>query len=124
MSVVGDLMFTTPKAPGWANSNNSFEDPRMLGLDKKPYGPLPRDWAHWKGLYVNEDKVILSYTVGGTKILEMPSLEKLGQHSAIVRTLNISPSERDLILELASSDSGNVEEYSIGSDQGLSLIHI
>ena len=118
MSVVGDLMFTTPKAPGWANSNNSFEDPRMLGLDKKPYGPLPRDWAHWKGLYVNEDKVILSYTVGGTKILEMPSLEKLGQHSAIVRTLNISPSEHDLILEVASSDSGNIEEHSIGSDQG------
>ena len=49
MAVVGDLMFTTPIAPGWANSNNSFEDPRMLGLDKKPYGHLPRDWAHSKG---------------------------------------------------------------------------
>tara|TARA_B100000029_G_C17598348_1_gene964950 strand:+ start:43 stop:4602 length:4560 start_codon:yes stop_codon:yes gene_type:complete len=118
MSPVGDLMFTTPKAPGWANSNNSFDDPRMLGLDKKPYGPLPRNWAHWKGLYVNEDKVILSYTVGETKVLEMPSLEQIGKHSAIVRTLNISPSSSDLVLELASSDSGIVEEFSLGSGKG------
>ncbi|HJO57429.1 MAG TPA: cytochrome c [Nitrospinaceae bacterium] len=115
MSIVGDLIFTTPKGPGWANLAESFEDPRMLGLDKKPYGPLPRDWAHWKGLYVHGDNVIVSYTVGEATVLEMPSLENIGQHSAVVRTLNISPSEQDLILELASVDNAIAEEYNFNS---------
>ncbi|MEX2215753.1 MAG: DUF6797 domain-containing protein [Phycisphaeraceae bacterium] len=66
---VGKLAFTTSHAPGVASPQGKFEDPRQ----HKPYGPLPREWAQYKGLYHHGDKVLLSYTVGDTAILEMPS---------------------------------------------------
>ena len=116
MSPVGDVIFTTPKGPGWASPDKeSFEDPRILGLDNKHYGPLPQKWAHWKGLYVHGNKVILSYTVGQAKVLEMPSFESFGKMSAIVRTLNISSSQHQQILEVASAENGIVETYDLSS---------
>src|SRR6185436_20498673 len=44
----GELQFTTPVAPGWARGA-TLEDPRPVPRD----GPLPRDWARFRGLYVN-----------------------------------------------------------------------
>jgi glucose/arabinose dehydrogenase len=44
---------------------------------------LPKDHAHYEGLYVHGDKVILSYTVGGAEVLEMPQLER----GVITRTI-------------------------------------
>ena len=45
------------------------------GRDGKPYGPLPRAWAQYRGLYHYGDQVILSYTVGEATVLEMPAYE-------------------------------------------------
>ena len=62
----GDALFATKPGPGWAK-DGKWDDPRV-GKE----GPLPRDWAHYKGLYVHGDKVVLSYTVGDMDVLEMP----------------------------------------------------
>ena len=35
-------------------------------------GPLPRNWAHFKGLYHYGNRAIVSYTVDETPVLEMP----------------------------------------------------
>src|SRR4051812_45847034 len=52
--IVGALAFTTPNGPGWANpADGTFTDTRLRGRDGKPYGPLPREWAHYRGLYRN-----------------------------------------------------------------------
>ena len=107
MSIVGDKIFTNPITPGWGNPDGSgFTDPRFLGLDQKPYGPLPRTWAHWKGLYLYNNKVVLSYTVGNTSILELPGLEQTEALTVFTRTLNIEESKEDLELQLFASDKG------------------
>jgi PA14 domain len=84
-SVEGAESFSTrPQSPGWANKGE-FKDPRP-----KPFGPLPSDWADYRGLYLNGDKVILSYVVGQTSVLELPGMETAGELDIFSRTLNLS----------------------------------
>ena len=73
--IAGDgRSFANPVGPGWANpETGSFDDLASRGRDGKPYGPLPRRWAQYKGLYHHGNQVILSYTVGTTEILETPA---------------------------------------------------
>ena len=45
---VGDLHFSNPVGPGWANPlTGSFEDFRFMARDKRRFGPLPKEWAHY-----------------------------------------------------------------------------
>ena len=101
--VVGQVCFANPVGPGWANPDTGrFEDPRLRGRDGKPYGPLPRAWAQYRGLYHYGNQVILAYTVGSAQILEMPAYELLpGAQIAYTRTLNVSKSARDLLMRVA-----------------------
>src|SRR2546430_5836968 len=64
----GAQKFGTRQAPGWADANGSFEDPR-----KEKFGPLPAEWCRYDGLHVVGMDVVLSYIVLGTKIHEQPS---------------------------------------------------
>ena len=46
--LVGNVHFANPVGPGWANPDTErFDDTRLRGRDDKPYGPLPRGWAHY-----------------------------------------------------------------------------
>lgn len=82
--VSGDVHVTLPTMPGWANpATGSFDDPRPLGRDKKPFGPLSREHVRFKALHhvglggtAGEPKgaVVLEYTIGTTTVLETPSL--------------------------------------------------
>jgi hypothetical protein len=99
---VGKLHFETPVGPGWANpANGSFDDPRFTARDGRKFGPLPKKWANYKGLYHNEDDIIISYTVGTAKILEQLGMEKSDDQTVFTRTLNISASNSNLKLKVA-----------------------
>ena len=101
---IGDLHFENPVAPAWANpQSGSFEDPRFTARDKRKFGPLPRQWTHYKGLYQYNDRVILSYTVGKAAVLEAFGLEMLDEHPVFTRNLNISPSDQTLKMRIAPS---------------------
>jgi glucose/arabinose dehydrogenase/cytochrome c5 len=101
---VGDLHFSNPVAPAWANpATGKFDDPRFLARDKRRFGPLPREWAHYKGLYQYKDRVIISYSVGTAKILETFGLETVENQPVFTRTLNISSSEKPLKMRVAPS---------------------
>src|SRR4051812_17861706 len=56
-----------PSTPGWSKEGK-LDDPRKLptgpGAAKVPFGPLPKEWAKFKGLYLDGDHVVLAYTVG------------------------------------------------------------
>ncbi len=96
-AIAGEPFFANPRLPGWASAG-SFEDPREL-----PYGPLPRDWGHYQGLYLHRNRVIFSYSVGSTEVLEMPGLEfGEGGLAAFSRVLNVGPSREDLMVQVAS----------------------
>lgn len=78
--VVNTLAFVTGVAPGWAKGG-SFADPRS-----EPFGPLPKDWARFTGLYRNGAQVVLSYRVGQGRVLELPGFSD----GVFTRTLMLS----------------------------------
>jgi glucose/arabinose dehydrogenase len=91
-AVDGNMIFATGPGPGWAK-DGKWDDPRA-GRE----GPLPRDWAHYRGLYVHGDKVVLSYTVGECAVLEVPGCVKSEKLTAITRTFHLGPSARPLAI--------------------------
>lgn len=99
---VGKLHFETPVGPGWANPDNgTYNDPRFTARDGRQFGPLPKKWANYKGLYHNGDNIIISYTVGLSNILERLGVEEISGETIFTRTLNISPSKSLLKLKVA-----------------------
>ena len=99
---VGDLHFENPVGPWWANpADGKFEDPRFQARDKRKFGPLPRSWAQYQGLYQFKDQVILSYTVGSTKVLESFGMENWQNQPVFTRTLNLSPTAKPLKMRIA-----------------------
>lgn len=101
-SIVGDLAFSNPVGPGWGRpGDGSFEEVRFRGRDDKPYGPLPREWTHYEGLYLHGNRAVIQYTVGQTMIYEMPGYEMLGDETLFTRTLNLRRSSHELKLRVA-----------------------
>ncbi len=101
-SIEGKLLWENPVGPGWGK-DDSFDDTRTV-----PFGPLPRDWAHWKGLYLHGNTVVLSYTVGTRMVLESPSLENRDNGSAFIRTFHLGPSESSSLVRIAKKKGGEV----------------
>ncbi len=89
---VGSVVFRTSALPGWSKAG-SFKDPRELpkgfGASTVPYGPLPAEWAKYKGLHRNGNRVVLEYTVGAARLLESPGLEGSGDAAALVRSFQV-----------------------------------
>ena len=103
---IGDLHYSTPVEPSWANPlNGSFIDTRFQAVDKRRFGPLPRTWTQYKGLYHYKDQVIISYTVGNSNVLEKLGLEGSTEMPIFTRTLNLSASNTSLKMRIASIQS-------------------
>ena len=100
---VGERHFGSLPSPGWANpATGSFDDPRFVARDGRAYGPLPRSWARYRGLYRHGDRVVLSYTVGDADVLESHAVD--ASAGIWTRTLNVGRSGDDLTMRLAPAD--------------------
>ena len=108
-SVAGTERFHTPAVPGWAGEDG-FDDPRQ----PKPLGPLPREWAHYRGLYRHGDRVTLSYTVGDVEILDSPWLETAAGQELLTRSLQVGAHRTPLVSMLAQAPA-NCKSRSTGS---------
>jgi putative heme-binding domain-containing protein len=125
--LVGDVQFANPTGPGWADpATGRFDDPRLRGRDGRPYGPLPRTWAHYKGLYLHGERVVFAYTVGDATVLESPGWE--GDAVIYTRTLNIGRSSRDLLLRVAADGAevafAGPDPLRLEDRDGFTLLHI
>lgn len=101
---IGKLHFETPVGPGWANpKTGSFDDPRFRARDGRAFGPLPRTWADYKGLFHFEDHIIISYKVGRSNVLEELGMEEFENKTVFTRTLNIDASPSNLKMRIAPS---------------------
>ena len=99
---IGKLHFETPVGPAWANpGTGSFEDPRFKARDGRRFGPLPRKWTHYKGIYHHGNTIIISYTVGNSDILERLGMEQMNDQPVFTRTLNLSPSATTMQMRVA-----------------------
>ena len=96
-TVKGDVAFFTGNGPGWADPKGNLTDPRA-----NQQGPLPKNWAHYEGLYVHGEQVVLKYTLGGTEVLESPGVEMVDGHSAFSRTVQFEHSAGPTRLVLGS----------------------
>jgi hypothetical protein len=99
--IAGKVAFSTLPGPGWAQAGE-FADPRPDKL-----GPLPPDWAKYRGLYLHGDRVIFSYTVGNTEILESWDTSKWNGATVFNQTLEIAPT-RVLEMRLLTIPKGAV----------------
>ena len=104
---------TNPTGPGWSKGDD-FNDPRKLptgpGAAKIPFGPLPRDWGRYKGLYLNGDNVVLAYTVGAAQVLELPGLEEAAGQTFLTRTIEFVGKGEGASLLLAEGAEGATAE--------------
>ena len=106
--VSGTVVLANGNGPGWADpATYSFsDDQRVQGRDNRRYGPLPKEWGKFRGLYHHGSKVAFAYSIGQTELLESPSSVtrvdgKLP--TTFLRTFNVGPRDRDLILQLAET---------------------
>ncbi len=118
--IVGDLLYENRIGPGWADADGGFDDPRVRGRDDVAYGPLPREWARWKGLYLHENHVVLNYTVGRTEILELPGVETVAGVPVFTRTIELGPRSAELVLQVAQPSSSEIKIETGGVLAGLS----
>ncbi|MFP6765236.1 MAG: DUF6797 domain-containing protein, partial [Planctomycetaceae bacterium] len=135
--VTGDIHLVNPTGPGYGSpaspgDTQAFADTaRITGRDKRIYGPLPRTWAHYKGLYHYQDKTVISYTVGNTSILELPGLQtvkrnpgqKQSPHSIFKRTLNIGSRSQDLVLQVGRDNIPDAQLRKLESKSGSAAVY-
>ena len=67
--------------------------------DLLPRGPMPSKWMEYRGHYLHGQKLVLSYSVNGRDILEMPT--KSAGFKALVHTLRVAPGKQVLQLSVA-----------------------
>jgi len=106
-SLKGVRHFVNPVGPGWASPEGKWDDLRVVGRDKRMFGPLPRQWAHYEGMYLRGDKVVLAASICGTRVLESPGWFENGTNAVFTRTLNVDAAKKPLLLRVAP-DSVNV----------------
>lgn len=127
--VAGKVEFANLNGPGWGHpETGSFEDTRIVGRDQKHYGPLPREWGQYRGLYQYGDQVIVSYTVGTVGVLEMPGVVPgvsmagpsgtVTSAPVLTRTFQIGPRPRPMLLKVATHPSGSAQLEKLGVDDG------
>ncbi len=97
----GDRHFVNPVGPGWASPEGKWDDVRPRGRDQLPYGPLPRTWAHYEGMYLHGGKVVIAASIAGTRVLESPGWIDYGSTPVFTRTLNVAASKQPLQLRVA-----------------------
>ncbi|MBK8097360.1 MAG: hypothetical protein IPK26_09640 [Planctomycetes bacterium] len=86
--------------PGWAKAGD-FADPRAI-----PYGPLPKEWGAYKGLWLHGDKVVVGYRVDDMEVLEHYAAEGPQNGQFLSRTLELGPSAREQWLVVLDAPEG------------------
>ena len=105
-------LLKTGSRNGWSHGGE-LKDPRQVSYKGYPaMGALPRHWAHFKGHYLHNDKVIFKYTVGDAVVYDSPSIIEgiEGVHKgAVTRTLNIKGAKSEKLI-LAESEGAKIKD--------------
>jgi type 1 glutamine amidotransferase len=97
----GTMMLSTTSTAGWGDQRALFDSAHS------PTAPLPMEWAKFKGLYVNGNRTVLSYTVHGVGVLETPSVHSVDGMTVFGRTFEVGPTNHVLHLVVAQIPGSN-----------------
>ena len=123
----GEILFTTDKTAGWAFDGRFKPTRREINgpaydddweVEDKSECRLPRRWCHYRGHYLSNDRVVLSYTVGQTSVLESAWFVRSGSDQAFTRTLEIGGSTEPMQMWAAGGDT---KVTVIGGDRHVTL---
>ena len=102
---MGEVAFTTGSVAGFISGDAKapWKDPRP-----EPFGPLPQGQARFKGFYVNGDKTILKWDIGGTEVLEMPGYRQVAGFGQFSRSFTTKPNQRlsIVVAKIAGEQTG------------------
>jgi glucose/arabinose dehydrogenase len=115
------MRFATKPGPGWGGGDkgDDFTDPRKTSsVDHQRLGNLPKEWAHYKGLYRNGDQVVLNYTVGTCEVLETPGPIGAGDELAFTRTIRLDKSDKPATLLLFDVNLDDPRNHSLTFGSG------
>lgn len=96
----GERWFLNPEVAGWSKSAM----PEFTDSREEAYGPLPETLGQYNGIYLHEDRVVLSYSVGETAVLEAPWYVESEQTGAFIRDFQIDAHTDPLSVLLLDSD--------------------
>lgn len=111
-AAAGPALFQTGRLAGWANDTrfrpaiDEITDPetdRSYGKEGSSVTCLPSEWAQYRGHYTHGQRVILSYTVGETEVLESPWHVAIDGHHAFTRSLMIGATRQPRQLLISDS---------------------
>ncbi|KAA0991922.1 DUF6797 domain-containing protein [Dyadobacter aurulentus] len=102
--LTGEPKIATGNYAGWTVGKPVFRNGQQEG--EPTWKPLPADQARWNGSYVFGSKAILSYSVGNSKIYELPGSRKFGDQVAFTRNLRIETVDKELYLTAAEVSNG------------------
>jgi mono/diheme cytochrome c family protein len=110
--IAGNSEIATGLYPGWTGADPQFEDPRPPSPNPKApsWGPIPQDIGRWNGLYLDDDQVVLNYTMHDTQILETPGSVTVEDQTAFTRTFRIDDLKKSLSLVAAEVSNGTRSE--------------
>ena len=110
----GEISFSTEKMVGWAKDGRFLPKPDEITIPEIEKGytalgssetHLPKDWAAYRGLYTSGKRVVLSYSVGNTDVLDSPWYVQTGEHGAFVRSLEIGSCTQAMQMWVADLES-------------------
>lgn len=104
--VTGEVLYQLADGPGWAGpEGQEYNAERVVGRDGRRYGPVPRSWAQYRGLYRFGDRSLVDYTVHQTNVLESPELVASQDQVSIVRHFQFGPRDHELVTRLVKMDA-------------------
>jgi len=103
----GYTHFETGQRPGWSR------DGRFCDSRGWKYGPIPKQQGAYKGLYLNDNRVVFAYSIGSSQILEMPGFEQFGEASVFTRSLQIENNYSPLHLRVLQSPDGSATKLEV-----------
>lgn len=105
--LTGDLHFSQPATPGWASPGGGWDDPRAVGRDGRPFGPLPQEWLRYEGIYHHGEHVVIAMRIGKTRVLELPGWVETASAPVFTRTFETGDGPHPVTLRVAP-DAANV----------------
>ena len=111
----GHKLAETRPGPGWAK-DGKFDDPRPI-----PYGPLPREWGQYLGMWLHGDQVVIGYRIGGMDVRE--GWAAAGEAGVMQRTLELGPSKvAQTMVVLDGPDGAAAGSAAVGGSQHIALL--